>query len=102
MFRKANIGLALLLAFVLCFSAVSSAFAEGDPLTGGTETDPIEASIKKVFKMPQGTPLPGATFDFIVTSISANEVAATTANMPTLGASTSNPLEGKFSVTYSD
>ncbi|MCL2513153.1 MAG: hypothetical protein FWF08_04545 [Oscillospiraceae bacterium] len=67
MIKKHRLLPALALALIMCLACLTTAFA-AQP--SGTETDPAQAAITKLLKVPFGTAVPTAAFKFKVTPIS--------------------------------
>ncbi|MCL2491356.1 MAG: hypothetical protein FWE87_01195, partial [Coriobacteriia bacterium] len=99
MIKKLNIGLALMLVFVLTFSVLTPAFGAGDPVEG-SEDSPVAVAITKNLLMPKGTTTPNADFHFLVEKISKDGSTAKTEDMPLLGTDTGDGLTGQFTISY--
>ena len=89
MLRKSKTILTLALVLVLCLAGIQTALAEVNSSGAviGTEAKPAQAAISKVLKVPFGTKVPNATFEFLVTSISMDSQLCDKdhPNMPTIG-----------------
>ena len=72
---------ALALAVTLMFSLTATAFAAD--YAEGTETDPAQAAITKIIRMPIGTDIPAATFTFEFEAIEVDGVPADDPQNPT-------------------
>ena len=88
--------LTMILSLSLAMPVFACGIPTGAPITG-TETEPAEAAITKLFKMPVGTPVPEYVFNFEFTKESVNGSSATAdlAKMPDIG-----PLEADFADSY--
>jgi len=89
MLKKSKIFMVLAIVLTLCFASTSVVFAAGPGLDkngalNGTEQDPAQASITKIFQMPIGTDTPAATFSFKaeIQSVDEDSSSAATAMAP--------------------
>ncbi|MCL2492104.1 MAG: hypothetical protein FWE87_05075 [Coriobacteriia bacterium] len=77
MFKRSKLVLATMIALIMCASGIGSVFA-ADPGYNdkgaliGTEQAPAQAAITKVLKLPVGTAIPKADYQFIVKSMNAD------------------------------
>jgi len=89
--KKTKIIFAFVLALALCLGGMATAAAleinDKDAVIGGTPTNPAEAAITKIFKLPEGTNVPTSAFKFDVTPKSWNddETTGTKNKMPVVG-----------------
>ncbi|MCL2888906.1 MAG: hypothetical protein FWE65_00615, partial [Eggerthellaceae bacterium] len=98
-FRKSNLLAMLVLSFVLSLVSTQAAFADEGAIEGSEEF-PAQSAITKLLQMPEGTDLPTADFQFKVESISVDDVAATTSNMPIIGDADSTQAFGIVTISY--
>ena len=98
MFRKINLLLALVLAFVmLCFASMPAAMAdEGDENGPGNAAETDKAAITKLLKVPYGTSFPegGFTFKFLI-ELTSEDGEAPKGNAPIIGEKYNDPESGE-------
>ena len=87
---------AFMLILVLCITSAGMVFAAGDPIEG-SESSPAQASVTKLLKLPEGTDIPQAGFEFTVTPIEVDglEYNSNSPNMPAIG------TDGVVTISYS-
>jgi len=76
MLKKSKVLGTILLVLLLCLGSLTTAFTTDTNEHGalvGSETNPVQLGINKIFRMPAGTNVPESTFRFTAKPISVDE-----------------------------